>query len=126
MIQVTNDRRKDDAFVTKVPLGDFIPTTILERLSNIGDSGYMSKSPEAEEAENIIASLWKTAYADPANAPLVIFTPAPETDRNDEAAEEKNEVVSEDKAEKKESAPDDKKETVADGKEKPAPKDKKS
>ena len=104
VIEVTNDRRKDDAFVTKVPLGDFIPTTILERLSNIGDSGYMSKASEAVEAENMIAALWKTAAADPANAPLVNFTPASEMEADGKAAsaENKNEVVPAEKTDKKE------------------------
>ena len=77
VIEVTNDRRKDDAFMTKVPLTDFVPTTILQRLSNIGDRGYMSNSPEAEEAEKMIASLWKTAASDPVNAPLVTITLSP-------------------------------------------------
>jgi len=114
VIEVTNDRRKDDAFVTKVPLGDFIPTTILERLSNIGDSGYMSNAPEAEEAENMIASLWKTAAADPANAPLVEFTQLPETDTKEIIPENKKESAAEDKktsapaADKKEIVPADK------------------
>ena len=73
VIEVTHDRRRDDAFMTKVPLGDFIPTTILERLSNIGDSGY--KSENAAEAENLLASLWAAAKNDSANAQLVMFTP---------------------------------------------------
>lgn len=83
VIEVTNDRRHDDAFMTKVPLGDFIPTTILERLSKIGDSGYKSDSKEAAEAEKMIASLWKAAGRDPANVPLIadIKESEPEPDR---------------------------------------------
>ena len=73
VIAVTTDRRRDDAFMTKVPLGDFIPTTILERLSNIGDSGYRSEN--AAEAEQLLSSLWIAAKNDPANAQLVTFTP---------------------------------------------------
>lgn len=73
VIAVTSDRRRDDAFMTKVPLGDFIPTTILERLSNIGDSGYRSEN--AAEAEQLMSSLWTAAKNDPANAQLVTFTP---------------------------------------------------
>jgi len=73
VIEVSHDRRRDDAFMTKVPLGDFIPTTILERLSNIGDSGYQSEN--ATEAENLLASLWAAAKNDSANAQLVMFTP---------------------------------------------------
>ena len=71
VIAVTSDRRRDDSFMTKVPLTDFIPTTILERLSNIGDSGYQSSSKEAADAEKLLVSLWKAAGRDPANAPLV-------------------------------------------------------
>ena len=73
VIEVTFDRRHDDAFMTKVPLGDFIPTTILERLSNIGDSGY--KSENSADAENLLSDLWNAAKNDPANAQLVNFTP---------------------------------------------------
>ena len=73
VIEVTFDRRHDDAFMTKVPLGDFIPTTILERLSNIGDSGYRSEN--AAEAEKLLSDLWTAAKNDPANAQLVTFTP---------------------------------------------------
>ncbi len=73
VIEVTFDRRRDDAFMTKVPLGDFIPTTILERLSNIGDSGYRSEN--AAEAEKLLADLWSAAEKNSANAPLVTFTP---------------------------------------------------
>ena len=73
VIEVTNDRRHDDAFMTKVPLGDFIPTTILERLSNIGDSGYRSEN--AAEAEKLLSDLWTAARNDPANVQLVTFTP---------------------------------------------------
>ena len=73
VIEVTNDRRQDDAFMTKVPLGDFVPTTILERLSNIGDSGY--QSPNAAEAETLLSDLWESAKKDPANTQLVNFTP---------------------------------------------------
>ncbi|MBP5584951.1 MAG: YihY/virulence factor BrkB family protein [Lentisphaeria bacterium] len=73
VIEVTFDRRRDDAFMTKVPLGDFIPTTILERLSNIGDSGYRSEN--AAEAEKLLADLWESAKKDPANTQLVTFTP---------------------------------------------------
>ena len=73
VIEVTHDRRKDDAFMTKVPLGDFIPTTILERLSNIGDRGFESEN--AAEAEQLLLNLWSAAEKDPANTPLVIFKP---------------------------------------------------
>ena len=73
VIEVSSDRRRDDSFMTKVPLGDFIPTSILERLSNIGDSGYQSEN--AAEAEQLIADLWGAAQKDPANAQLVNFTP---------------------------------------------------
>ena len=73
VIAVTSDRRRDDSFMTKVPLGDFIPTTILERLSNIGDSGYRSEN--AAEAEQLMSTLWNAAKNDPANAQLVEFTP---------------------------------------------------
>ena len=73
VIEVTFDRRRDDAFMTKVPLGDFIPTTILERLSNIGDSGYRSEN--AADAEKLLADLWESAKKDPANTQLVTFTP---------------------------------------------------
>jgi membrane protein len=73
VIAVTTDRRRDDSFMTKVPLGDFIPTTILERLSNIGDSGYRSEN--AAEAEQLLSSLWTAARNDSANVQLVTFTP---------------------------------------------------
>ena len=73
VIAVSTDRRKDDSFINKVPLGDFIPTTILERLSNIGDSGY--RSPDAEDEEQLLADLWAAAEACPQNAPLVVFKP---------------------------------------------------
>jgi hypothetical protein len=73
VIAVSTDRRKDDSFINKVPLGDFIPTTILERLSNIGDSGY--RSPDAEDEEQLLADLWAAAEASPQNAPLVVFKP---------------------------------------------------
>ena len=132
VIEVTNDRRRDDSFVTKVPLTDFIPTTILERLSNIGDSGYMSKAPEAVEAENMVASLWKSAATDPANAPLVDFSQNPEADTMDSAAKAKKEFATEDektsapadkkelavadKADKKVSAAEDKKKSASEGK----------
>ena len=74
VIEVVNDRQKDDAFVIKVPPDDFIPTTILERLSNTGDSGYKSESEESLEAESLITSLWSAANRDSANTPLVTFT----------------------------------------------------
>ena len=73
VIEVTFDRRHDDAFMTKVPLGDFIPTTILERLSKIGDSGYQSEN--AADAEKLLADLWGAAEKNAANSPLVTFTP---------------------------------------------------
>ena len=76
VIEVTNDRRHDDAFVTKVPLGDFIPTKILGRLSRVGDSGYFAK--DAAETEDLLMSLWDAANSSPANAPLVAFTPEDE------------------------------------------------
>ena len=126
VIEVTNYRRKDDAFVTKVPLTDFVPTTILERLSNIGDSGYMSNAPEAVEAENVIATLWKTAAADPANAPLVTTTLPPETntkeislgDKKQPASADKKEIALADKAGKKELVSENKKELVSENKKK--------
>ena len=65
--------RKDDAFVTKVPLADFIPTKILERLSRIGDSGYCSE--DAAETEELLTQLWNAAETVPANAPLVAYSP---------------------------------------------------
>ena len=74
VIEVVNDRQRDDAFVIKVPPEDFIPTTILERLSNIGDSGYKSESDEAVKAESMVSALWSAASGDAANAPLVTFT----------------------------------------------------
>ena len=74
VIEVVNDRQRDDAFVIKVPPEDFIPTTILERLSNIGDSGFKSESDEALKAESMVAALWSAASGDAANAPLVTFT----------------------------------------------------
>ena len=73
VIAVSTDRRKDDSFMNKVPLGDFIPTTILERLSNIGDRGYESEN--AAEAEQLLLNLWSAAEKDPANTPLVVFKP---------------------------------------------------
>ena len=73
VIAVSTDRRKDDSFMTKVPLGDFIPTTILERMSNIGDSGY--HTPDADDEEKLVADLWAAAEACPENSPLVIFKP---------------------------------------------------
>ena len=87
VIEVTHDRRKDDAFMTKVPLGDFIPTTILERLSNIGDSGYRSEN--AAEAEKLLADLWDAARNNPANAQLVTFTPEALLEAEKAAAEAK-------------------------------------
>jgi membrane protein len=93
-IEVTNDRRHDDAFVTKVPLGDFIPTKILGRLSHVGDSGYCAA--DAAETEELLMSLWSAAGEAPANAPLVAFTPedeqAAETGSADKAAPAKNET----------------------------------
>ena len=73
VIAVSTDRRKDDSFMNKVPLGDFIPTTILERLSNIGDRGYESEN--AAEAEQLLLNLGNAAEKDPANTPLVVFKP---------------------------------------------------
>lgn len=87
VIEVTHDRRKDDAFMTKVPLGDFIPTTILERLSNIGDSGYRSEN--AAEAENLLTGLWTAAKNDTVNVPLVVFSPEVKLDAETSAAEAK-------------------------------------
>ena len=84
VIEVTFDRRRDDAFMTKVPLGDFIPTTILERLSNIGDSGYRSEN--AADAEKLLADLWSSAEKDSANAPLVTFTPEAQLEAEKAAA----------------------------------------
>ena len=72
VIEVESGRR-DDAFVTKVPLADFIPTKILERLSRIGDSGYCAA--DAAETEELLAKLWNAAESIPANAPLVSYTP---------------------------------------------------
>ena len=63
----------------------------------------------------MIASLWKTAAADPANAPLVDLTLPPDEvksdveDKKTTAPVEKKEIASADKADKKESASKDKK-----------------
>ena len=86
VVAVTSDRRHDDSFMTRVPLGDFVPTTILERLFTIGDGGFPSKT--AADAEKLLADLWSAAQKNSANAPLVVFTPEAELEAKRAAASE--------------------------------------